>query len=99
MDVDQINIVSSSFQEVSLTHKILPKQSDIPTSINYLPTNVFSFDSVVYFSNNPFPANIVSKTNTGYFDGGNKIVTVTIYPVQYLPTSNKIKFTPISILI
>lgn len=92
MDVDQINIVSSSFQEVSLTHKILPKQSDIPTSINYVPTNVFSFDSAVYFSNNPFPANIVSKTNIGYFDGGNKIVTVTIYPVQYLPTSYKIKF-------
>ncbi len=93
MDVDDINITSSSFQKISLMHKVIPKQKDIPTSSHYFSVeNIVDPDSNIYNTNIPYPYNSIYHIGTGFFDGVNKIITVSIYPIQYLPLSDTVLF-------
>ncbi|MGE5620972.1 MAG: C25 family cysteine peptidase [archaeon] len=90
MDVSDINITASGKESIQLPKKVYPAQYPIPTSINYTH-RVAKADSVIYTSDNPFPSELVKVVDEGYFDG-NHIVTLAVYPIQYLPKSNKIVF-------
>lgn len=49
-------------------------------------------DSAIYNSSNIFPKKCVEVLSHGYFDGTNRIVSVAIYPVQYIPADRIVKF-------
>ena len=46
----------------------------------------------IYNSNEPFPDRIAKFIHSGYFDGNNHIVTLAVYPIQYLPNQNQLIF-------
>lgn len=46
----------------------------------------------VYDTEEPFPDKSVKLVHDGYFDGNNHIVTIAVYPLQYVPKLNKLIF-------
>lgn len=88
------DITISSFTKTTrnIDHKIFPAQLPEPTSIISGVPKFIPPDKDIYGSSNPYPANIVQVAGDSYFDGDNHIVTISIYPVQYFPLSNRIEF-------
>jgi hypothetical protein len=77
---------------VNLPNKIQPTQSPIPSKLLSASAEFTPPNSTIYSSTNPFPSNLVSIVKDGYFDGCNHIVTIAVYPLQYLPSTNKAVF-------
>jgi len=79
-------------KNVILDYKVMPSQGDIPTSI---ATNVDRSEfhvpnSDVYNSNIIYPENAAEIISDGWM-GGNHIVTLAFYPIQYIPLENRLK--------
>ena len=71
---------------------IYPAQPPIPLSDRYTEPDFVKPDVAVYGSDKPFPVQRVEVVHDGYFDGSNHIVTIAIYPLQYLPSKREVVF-------
>ena len=71
---------------------ILPKQIPVASCIGCPVPTFKSLDSSVYYSGLPFPVTSVINSGQGYWHTAN-VASVSFYPFQYLPTSNKLVFT------
>ncbi len=84
MNVDSVIILGELSESIEGTYNIIPAQYPIPTDTNPPPPWVDP-DSETYNSDSPFPGKLAEQIRHGYFDGANRIVTIAIYPLQYVP--------------
>lgn len=85
-----INKVQS--ENIKLNNEIIPVQPLIPTSLDYEIPNFVEPDSSIYNSDIFYPPDIVQFMSKGYYDGDKLIVTLAVFPYQYNPKQNLIKF-------
>jgi hypothetical protein len=78
-------------KKLKLERLIEPFQPPIPTAINYQTPDFVKPNKKIYQSDSPFPANITEIVHQGNFRG-NRIVTVAVYPFQYIPVNNELIF-------
>lgn len=89
MEVDDISItaqqqnIEGSFTVNPSAGPILPP-SEIPEPAEPNPA--------IYNSSNIYPLECVEIISHDYFDGGNRIVSLAVYPVQYIPQDSILKF-------
>ena len=89
-DITQFTFDDSTSILLDGTYYIFPAQQ--PAILDGRPSPPFAFpDSVTYQSNNPYPGNLIELDETGILCGY-KVVTLKIYPVQYKPLIQKIRF-------
>lgn len=74
----------------NLSYRVAPAQEPIPTSFDTLPAFVAP-DSATYNSTMFFPSQIASIDGKGIFRG-NHILTITINPMRYYPSQNRVEF-------
>lgn len=84
MSVDSVAIVAEVWEPVQGTYTIIPAQHPIPTDLNPPPPWVDP-DSATYASASPIPGKLAEPVRHGYFDGANRVVTIALYPLQYVP--------------
>ena len=98
MDVSSVQITSSNYSNVSGYYDILPTQEDIPTLAGATPPAFVDPDSATYNTSSYYPGILSECVRMGFFDGGNKIATIAVYPLQYNPVSDRlVLYTSISI--
>lgn len=86
MEVDEIEIINSQYEEIELPSTIYPCQS-LDTSGGFT-TPDFEYYSLLY----PFPQSLIYPiSRTGYTMGFN-IATLKIYPFQYISYAKKVRF-------
>ncbi len=85
-EVDSLVIPVRESRSVSGTYRILPAQTPVPTLIGHAPAQWVDPDTSIYNSNKPYPGKLAEVVHQGYFDG-NRIVTIAIYPLQWVPRS------------
>ncbi|MBN2571386.1 MAG: hypothetical protein JXA68_04605, partial [Ignavibacteriales bacterium] len=83
----QIEILESEFLDGS--YNLFPKQS--PQIFSKEETSFNNQNEEVYNSNEPYPKEIIKIENSGFLSR-NKIATLTIFPLQYIPSERKLKF-------
>ncbi len=88
--VETIQIHSSSPEIISLAHQIEPAGEPVPLS-QMKSASPPQPDPLVYNSSDPFPGELFKKGGTYYFRGYSVLV-ITLFPVQFLPTKNKIRY-------
>ncbi len=88
--VKDIHITVKDKKIISIDNPVFPVQPDIPTSINYQKPEFSSPNVQIYNSDDPYPSETVRVVRHGYFDGNNHIVTIAVYPLQYLPKSKQL---------
>lgn len=70
--------------------KILPvpvvRAANDPLPMQFIPS------SSIYGGNSFYPSSAVEIVNEGVYMGENRIVTVAVYPIQYNPSTSKLKF-------
>lgn len=74
----------------NLNYRVAPAQEPIPTGFDTLPAFVAP-DSATYNSTSFFPSQIATIDGKGIFRG-NHILTITINPVCYYPSQNRVEF-------
>lgn len=87
-----IDVIYNDTTNVILNYKVMPSQGDIPTSIatNFDRSEFHVPNSDVYNSNKIYPENAAEIISDGWM-GGNHIVTLAFYPIQYIPLENRLK--------
>ena len=91
-DVESIEFVDVNEKKLPGSYLIYPAQPPIPLSDRYTEPDFVKPDVAVYGSDKPFPVQRVEVVHDGYFDGSNHIVTIAIYPLQYLPSKREVIF-------
>ena len=86
-DIDTI-IYETESQQLQGKFLIYPAQKKEKTD-GALLENTFVLDSIIYFSEKPYPEETVEIINKGILDG-NYILTLAIYPLKYLPESQNL---------
>lgn len=74
----------------NVSYRVAPAQEPIPNNFDTPPAFVAP-DSATYNSTTFFPSQIVSIYGKGIFRG-NHILTITINPVRYYPSQNRVEF-------
>ncbi len=80
-------------EKLKTDRPVEPVQPPVPTSIGYERQDFVKPDKAKYGSNRPYPAKSVEIVDQGCFRG-NRIVTLAVYPFQYVPESNTLFFYP-----
>ncbi|MCK4311698.1 MAG: T9SS type A sorting domain-containing protein [Candidatus Cloacimonetes bacterium] len=88
MEVDNINI-SQQQQVIDGSYFVNPSPGSLIICEEFEPAEP---DSTIYNSYDPYPENCVEVISHGYFDGGNRIVSLALYPVQYIPADSILNF-------
>jgi len=70
---------------------IEPPNSKVKTKLNPIVETEPNME--VYGSSNPFPGKLYSEVSTQYFTGY-KILTLNLYPIQYIPVSGEVSYYP-----
>jgi len=84
--VSSIVINSTTVQQLSGTYNIFPVQTPVLTSMSMNSSPFDDPNPLIYNSTNPYPGISDEITNDGY-PMGYHVVTITFYPVQYIPSS------------
>ena len=88
--VIEVRVTSSQEEDLPGYYNIYPAQPCVPTSmsadIEFVPP-----DSLVYNSSTPYPGKLLVYTGTGCL-GGQKLVSIRVYPIQYIPNEKRIRF-------
>lgn len=99
-DVDNISITNSSFSTYNLDSRVFPTQNPVPISLTTTVDGFIFSDSAVYNSTSAWPSEMVKIVDNGFFDGNNRILTLTITPFQYYPLLSRLDFyTSVSITV
>lgn len=88
MEVDDISITTQQ-EDIDGSFTINPSPGPM---INTDPPSPAEPDQVIYGSSNKYPNECVEVLSHGYFDGANRIVTLAVYPVQFIPDINTLIF-------
>jgi hypothetical protein len=90
MDVESINIDQKS--EVALKGKyyLYPIQSSDKKSVDPKSSDFIQPDKDIYDKDQPYPNEMIKVLHAGYFDGANRIVSISICPFQYNPTKGEL---------
>jgi len=87
--VKGVEVVRSDRVRVEGRFKILPVQYPEPFLIGYQPPGFVEPDEVVYGTSAEYPGVIAEVVHTGT-KSGFRLVTVVVYPLQYLPTRGEL---------
>ncbi|MFH0895987.1 MAG: C25 family cysteine peptidase [Bacteroidota bacterium] len=99
MEVDQVTVSPAGSADYNLTKQVLPAQPPTILSPDIPPPAFVQPDSVIYNSAQ-WPVANYTMSNTDYFDWNNTVVSIAVYPVQYLPNTNILRlFSSIGISI
>ncbi|MEW6685894.1 MAG: C25 family cysteine peptidase, partial [Candidatus Edwardsbacteria bacterium] len=85
--VDGINMVSAISEPLDGSFYVYPSQPGIPIGSEIPPFTPPNPE--IYNSSEPYPGRLVEITGDGYL-GGYHIVSLLVYPVQYLPAERKL---------
>ena len=88
MEVDEINITTQQ-QNIEGNFTVIPSPGPMIITDPPLPADP---DSTIYHSSETYPNQPVEVLSHGYFDGANRIVSLAIYPVQFIPVQNALLF-------
>jgi hypothetical protein len=91
VEVVDVEVLSAKVQELSGRYRIYPAQHPVPLTKS---ANLGSFVSPkddIYNSSMPYPKDIIEYVGTGWL-GGQRIVMLRVYPVQYIPSEGILKF-------
>ena len=93
--VSSISCTSNTEQDYFLKHSVYPSDS-----CGFLESIFIAPDPSVYQSNTAFPTSPIVGWKQDYFDTNNNIVSLSICPFEYYPTSRLLKYiTSISITV
>ena len=88
--VVEVRVTSSTHEDLPGYYNIHPAQPFLPTSksadIEFVPP-----DPLVYNLSTPYPNKLIEYTGTGCM-GGQKLVSIRVYPVQYIPKEKRLRF-------
>jgi hypothetical protein len=90
-----VSCIASGVQTKVLAQKIRPAPQPIPLSDDITVPSTPEMNSVIYDSNNLYPANWVSYHTGAGLDENNQhktFVTIDTYPVRYAPASDMISY-------
>lgn len=88
MDVESLKVTSKTSQELPGAYYIYPAQRPVPKS----EPDDYQFvgpDPSVYNSLLPYPGKLIEVGSSGY-SGGHHIVSLLVYPLQYIPSEKKL---------
>ncbi|MFX1371850.1 MAG: C25 family cysteine peptidase [Promethearchaeota archaeon] len=88
-ELEDIEIVGEGKQTLEGTYRIEPGQAQTPLGLQ--TDSVFTLDTSIYDSDNPFPAELYSVVGV-YKLRGYKILILNLYPVSYIPKTSKISY-------
>lgn len=91
--VREVNFQLTGQETINISNLVYPSQPPIPTLIGFEGNEFVGPDPEVYSSENPYPYELARTAADGYFDGRNHIVTIAVYPVQYMPQLNQLVFS------
>jgi len=95
--VTGITITGSDYQEISGQYDVYPSQP--PVKITVPATEFVPPDPASYASPQPYPGGLVEIVHDGYLSGYH-LISLRVYPVQYLPAAGKLNFyTSISFIV
>lgn len=77
---------------IPIANRVYPCQPQMITSVNAVPPAFVLPDNAIYQSSQTYVQQPAVKVREDYFDGFNHIVTLDLYPVQYIPSQNCLKF-------
>lgn len=86
-----VTIDSCESEEFTLLHPIYPVQSPIRGD-SLAVNNPFVIPDAEIYNSTKYPLSVSSVERDGYFDGDKHIVTVSVWPIDYNPRVNKVKF-------
>jgi tetratricopeptide (TPR) repeat protein len=88
MEVDDISITAQQ-QDIDGSFTVNPSPGPM---IITDPPSPAEPDSTIYNSSEIYPNQPVEVLSHGYFDGANRIVSLAVYPVQFIPNQNTLIF-------
>ena len=89
-EVSSIDITDIETTEIEDKYMITPVQEyHYPDDTTWTWTEP---DPEIYESDDLYKADTVEVVNYGYFDGANHIVTMAVYPLQYIPSDSILVF-------
>ena len=88
-DIAYIEVTPLSSIQIPINNYIAPAPEPVP--IGYPAPKKLTIDKEVYTSDEPYPREIYQNLGVQYARGF-PILTLNIFPVQYIPAQNKIIF-------
>jgi hypothetical protein len=85
------DVTSQNAIEIPGRYRVEPAQEPVPISLSAIPRVPTAPDPAIYTQLGPYPGQIASLIDTGSLSG-HKLVSVALYPVQYIPRSGKLVF-------
>jgi len=92
MKIDSITFAVADTLHENLNNFLFPAQYPVASCVGCPKPPFCNIDSAIYFASTSYPIGNVTPAGQGYWHTAN-IVTVAVYPYQYLPVSNKIIFS------
>jgi len=92
MKIDSITFAVADTLHENLYNFLFPAQYPVATCVGCPKPPFCNIDSAIYFTSTSYPIENATPAGQGYWHTAN-IVTVAVYPYQYLPVSNKIIFS------
>jgi len=86
--VKEVRLLSTGARDLGGAFVILPAQEEIPLSF-VGPARPVAPHGEVYAMDTPYPPSCVNAVSSGSM-AGRKIVALEIYPLQYVPSENKV---------
>jgi len=86
-EIDKINIEAFDRTEICLNKPIVPLQEDITCN----DTPIFVINELTYLSNKKIMNRLFEIGDIGYMRGY-PLISINIYPIDYIPSENKIIF-------
>jgi hypothetical protein len=91
VQVTDVELSSFEVQKLAGAYHVYPAQPPVPTKNDAKIGPFVQPKASIYNSSEPYPRNIVEYVGTGLL-GGQKIAMLRVYPVQYLPSEDALRF-------
>ena len=89
--VEEVTVFAVEGEMLPGRYRIMPAQPPRILSMMQEPIPFVQPQPRIYQRSGEYPGKLVEYTGTGFL-GGHQLVNVLVYPVQYLPAENRIKF-------
>lgn len=77
---------------IDLNQEVYPVQRPVPTAEDPVYVPFAAPNPEIYQADAPFPSVLVKYVGEGYFDGNKHVITLAVYPVQYVPNAHRLDF-------
>ena len=92
-EVESVGYETDQVQKLEGSFHLYPQQLPIPCCEGVDAPAFIEPDLSTYESDSPYPAALVREMHLGEF-GGNRIVTLAVFPLQYRPSKGELLFYP-----